>query len=127
VYQDVEVTSTGIVIHQQIFFEFNRAVIRPQSFPILDTVAQVLRDFPDIAIEVQGHTDSRGNDAFNLRLSQQRADAVRQYLINQGIASSRLTARGYGETMPIESNATTEGRAMNRRVEFVRTDVRAGQ
>jgi OOP family OmpA-OmpF porin len=102
-------------------------VIRPQSFPILDTVAQVLRDFPDIAIEVQGHTDSRGNDAFNLRLSQQRADAVRQYLINQGIASSRLTARGYGETMPIESNATTEGRAMNRRVEFVRTDVRAGQ
>jgi outer membrane protein OmpA-like peptidoglycan-associated protein len=127
VYQDVEVTSTGIVIRQQIFFEFNRAVIRPQSFPILDTVAQVLRDFPDIRIEVQGHTDSRGNDAFNMRLSQSRADAVRQYLINQGIAADRLTARGYGETMPIESNLTNEGRALNRRVEFHRTDARAGQ
>ncbi|GAB4115570.1 MAG: hypothetical protein OHK0013_49780 [Sandaracinaceae bacterium] len=127
VYQDVEVTSTGIVIRQQIFFEFNRAVIRPQSFPILDTVAQVLRDFPDITIEVQGHTDSRGNDAFNMRLSQSRADAVRQYLINQGIAAERLTARGYGETVPIESNLTNEGRAMNRRVEFHRTDARAGQ
>lgn len=127
VYQDVEVTSSGIVIHQQIFFEFNRAVIRSQSFPILDTVAQVLRDFPDISIEVQGHTDSRGNDAFNMRLSQQRADAVRQYLVNQGIAAERLTARGYGETMPIESNATNEGRALNRRVEFVRTDERASR
>lgn len=127
VYQDVEVTSTGIVIHQQIFFEFNRAVIRAQSFHILDTVAQVLRDFPDISIEIQGHTDSRGNDAFNMRLSQQRADAVRTYLINQGVAAERLTSRGYGETMPIESNATNEGRAMNRRVEFVRTDARAGR
>jgi outer membrane protein OmpA-like peptidoglycan-associated protein len=127
VYQDVEITSTGIVIHQQIFFEFNRAVIQPQSFQILDTVAQVLRDFPDISIEVQGHTDSRGNDAFNLRLSQQRADAVRQYLINQGIASQRLTSLGYGETAPIESNATNDGRAMNRRVEFHRTDVPTSQ
>ncbi len=127
VYEDVEITSTGIVIHQQIFFEFNRAVIQPQSFHILDTVAQVLRDFPDITIEVQGHTDSRGNDAFNMRLSQQRSDAVRQYLINQGIASQRLTARGYGETSPIESNATNDGRAMNRRVEFHRTDVPASR
>ena len=93
-------------------------MIRPQSFHILDTVAQVLRDFPDISIEVQGHTDSRGNDSGNMRLSQQRADAVRQYLVNQGVASDRLTARGYGETTPIESNATNEGRAMNRPVEF---------
>ena len=125
VYQDVEVTSEGIVIRQQIFFQHNRAVIRPQSFPILDTVAQVMRDFPDITIEVQGHTDSRGNDAYNMRLSQQRADSVRQYLIGQGIAPERLTSRGYGETVPIESNATDEGRALNRRVEFHRTDARA--
>lgn len=125
VYRDVEVTSEGIVIHQQIFFETNRAVIRPISFPILDTVAQVLRDYPDITIEVQGHTDSRGSDAHNLRLSQARADAVREYLIRAGIAPHRLTARGYGETMPIESNATREGRDMNRRVEFHRTDPRA--
>lgn len=125
VYRDVEVTSEGIVIHQQIFFETNRAVIRSISFPILDTVAQVLRDFPDITIEIQGHTDSRGSDAHNMRLSQARAEAVRTYLIAQGIAPERLTARGYGETVPIESNATAEGRAVNRRVEFHRTDARA--
>lgn len=124
VYQDVEVTSRGIIIHQQIFFEFNRSVIRRQSFPILDTIAQVLRDYPDIRIEVQGHTDSRGNDAFNMRLSQGRSEAVRTYLVQQGIDGSRLTAQGYGETQPIESNSTATGRALNRRVEFVRTDGR---
>src|SRR6185503_10866853 len=76
VYRDVEITSTGIVIHQTIYFEFNRAVIRSVSFPILNTVAQVMRDFPDITIEVQGHTDDRGRDEYNMRLSQERADAV---------------------------------------------------
>ncbi len=122
VYHDVEVTSTGIVIHQTIYFEFNRAVIRDVSFPILNTVAQVMRDFPDITVEVQGHTDSRGRDDYNTRLSQERAESVRQYLIQQGIAAERMTARGYGETMPIDSNRTAAGRARNRRVEFVRTD-----
>jgi OOP family OmpA-OmpF porin len=122
VYRDVEVTSTGIVIRQQIFFEFDRAVIRDVSFPILNTVAQVMRDFPDIVIEVQGHTDDRGRDEYNLNLSQQRSEAVRQYLIQQGIPAQRMTARGYGETMPIDTNRTAPGRARNRRVEFVRTD-----
>lgn len=122
VYRDVEVTSTGIVIRQTIYFEFNRAVIRSVSFPILDTVAQVMRDFPDITVEVQGHTDSEGRDDYNLRLSQERAEAVRQYLTQQGIDGSRMTARGYGETRPIDSNRNAAGRARNRRVEFVRTD-----
>jgi outer membrane protein OmpA-like peptidoglycan-associated protein len=124
-YVDVEVTSEGIVIHQQIFFETNRAVIRSRSFPILDTVAQVMRDFPDITIEVQGHTDSRGRDEHNMRLSQARAESVRTYLVSQGIPAERMTAHGYGETQPIESNATREGRDLNRRVEFRRTDARA--
>src|SRR5690606_16218817 len=122
VYRDVEVTSTGIVIHQTVYFEFNRAVIRPQSFPLLDTVAQVMRDFPDITVEVQGHTDDRGRDEYNLRLSGERAEAVRQYLIQAGIAAERMTSRGYGESRPIDSNRTAAGRARNRRVEFVRTD-----
>ncbi|MCB9593568.1 MAG: OmpA family protein [Sandaracinaceae bacterium] len=122
VYQDVEVTSTGIVIHQRIYFEYNRAVIRDVSFPILNTVAQVLRDFPDITIEIQGHTDDRGSDEYNLRLSGERAASVLSYLTQQGISSGRLTARGYGETRPIETNRTDAGRATNRRVEFVRTD-----
>jgi outer membrane protein OmpA-like peptidoglycan-associated protein len=125
VYQDVQVTGTAIRITQMIHFEFNRAVIRPESFGILNTVAQVLKDYPTITIEVQGHTDSRGNDDFNMRLSQSRADAVREYLIGQGIAASRLTSRGYGETMPIDSNRSSAGRAANRRVEFVRTDAGA--
>lgn len=127
VYQDVEVTSTGIVIHQRIYFEYDRAVIRSRSFPILNTVAQVMRDFPDITVEIQGHTDSRGSDEYNLRLSGERAEAVRQYLIQQGIPANRMTARGYGETRPIDNNRTAAGRAANRRVEFVRTDAAAQQ
>lgn len=122
VYQDVQVTREAIRISQTIHFEFNRAVIRPVSFPILNTVAQVMRDYPDVKVEVQGHTDSRGRDEYNMRLSDERANAVRQYLVEQGVAADRMTARGYGETRPIESNRTSAGRAANRRVEFVRTD-----
>lgn len=127
VYQNVTVTSTGIVISQRIYFEYNRAVIRSRSFGILNTVGQVLTDFPDITVEIQGHTDSRGSDAYNLRLSQERAEAVRTYLIGRGIAANRLTARGYGETVPIDTNRTAGGRAANRRVEFIRTDPVARQ
>lgn len=125
VYQDVEVTTTHIRIHQKIHFAFNRARIRSQSFGILDTVVQVLNDYPDITLEIQGHTDARGGDRYNQRLSEQRAAAVRQYLIGKGIAESRLASQGYGETQPIESNSTEEGRARNRRVEFLRTDAAA--
>jgi outer membrane protein OmpA-like peptidoglycan-associated protein len=127
VYEDVEVTATAIRINQKIYFEFDRAVIRPVSFPILNTVAQVLTDYPDINVEIQGHTDSRGRDEYNLRLSDSRANAVREYLIGRGIDSTRLSARGYGETRPIDSNRTSAGRAANRRVEFIRTDAAAQQ
>lgn len=122
VYQDVEVTTTHIHIRQKIFFETNRARIRARSFGILDTVVQVLNDYPQITVEIQGHTDSRGSDSHNLELSDDRAGAVREYLVEHGIGPERLTARGYGETRPIESNRTSSGRAANRRVEFVRTD-----
>ncbi|MFW5921177.1 MAG: OmpA family protein [Polyangiales bacterium] len=121
-YEDVEVTETHVRIEQKIHFEFDKAKIRPVSYPILDTVAQVLKDYPEITLEVQGHTDSRGSDRYNEKLSQKRAEAVRQYLIEQGIDRGRLVAKGYGETRPIESNRTQAGRAANRRVEFVRTD-----
>ncbi len=121
-YQDVELTARKVVIKQQVFFETNLAKIRTTSFGLLTTVAAVLKDYPSIRLEVQGHTDDRGNDAHNLKLSQGRAEAVREYLIGQGIEPHRLTARGYGETDPIESNKKPSGRATNRRVEFVRTD-----
>lgn len=125
VYEDVELTGDAIRIQQQVHFEQDRAVIRAVSYSILNVVAQVLTDFPATSIEVQGHTDSAGNDEYNLQLSQDRADAVRNYLVERGIDQARLTARGYGETRPIESNRTSRGRAINRRVEFVRTDANA--
>ena len=122
VYQDVVVTQTHIRINQKIHFAYNRATILADSHPILNTVAQVLTDYPEIRLEIQGHTDSRGSDRYNLRLSDRRAAAVREYLLGRGIESSRLTSHGYGEARPIESNRTDMGRAANRRVEFVRTD-----
>ncbi len=122
VYKDVVVTSDKVVISQQVFFESNKTTIRSQSFELLNTVAHVLRDFANLRVEVQGHTDDRGADKHNLKLSQGRAESVREYLIGQGVEPYRMTARGYGETQPIDSNRTNSGRAANRRVEFVRTD-----
>jgi outer membrane protein OmpA-like peptidoglycan-associated protein len=72
-----------------------------------------------VNIEVAGHTDSRGSDAYNIKLSQRRAEAVRDYLISKGIAADRLSAKGYGESQPVADNATDEGRFKNRRVELV--------
>ena len=126
-YEDVEITATTIRIHQQVYFDVGRASIREVSFTVLNTVAQVLADHPTVQIEVGGHTDSRGRDSSNLRLSQARADAVLEHLVGRGIDRSRLRARGYGETRPIESNNTESGRAANRRVEFVRTDSEGAQ
>ncbi len=127
VYQNVQVTQTEIRITQKVHFRFNRATILRDSYSLLNTVAQVMRDFPEVSVEVQGHTDSRGSDRYNMRLSNQRANAVRDYLIRQGIDPNRMTARGYGESRPIESNSSDEGRAANRRVQFVRTDSAAEQ
>lgn len=124
-YKDVQVTATAIRISQKIYFETNKSVIQGRSFEILDTVATVLADYPAISIEIQGHTDSRGPDAKNLKLSESRANAVRAYLLGKGVAPERLSARGYGEERPIDSNKTASGREANRRVEFVRTDADA--
>lgn len=125
VYQNVQVTATAIRITQKVHFATNRARILPDSFELLNTVAQVLRDFPEVTVEIQGHTDSRGRDRYNMDLSNRRANAVRDYLLRQNIGPERMTARGYGETRPIESNDTRDGRAANRRVEFRRTDAAA--
>jgi OOP family OmpA-OmpF porin len=125
VYKDVVVTDSAVVITQQVNFATNKAVISPVSFALLDTVAAALTDFPLIRVEVQGHTDDRGSDKKNLKLSQSRAQAVRDYLIAKGIEPFRMTAQGYGESRPIETNKTSDGRAANRRVEFVRTDENA--
>ncbi|RKX69963.1 hypothetical protein DRP53_06475, partial [candidate division WOR-3 bacterium] len=97
-----------------------KATIKPESYPILDEAAAILTSHPEIRVEIQGHTDSIGSDAYNLKLSNLRANAVRTYLIERhGIDPSRLVARGYGESRPIADNRTKEGRAQNRRVDFV--------
>jgi OOP family OmpA-OmpF porin len=116
----VEITGGQIRILQQVNFANNsdRIVGRP-SFDVLNAVTSVLRGHPDIVrVEVQGHTDNRGQAARNRSLSQRRAARVVAYLVEHGIDAGRLTARGFGPDQPIESNASPEGRARNRRVEF---------
>jgi OmpA-OmpF porin, OOP family len=118
----VVVTAKEIRITQQIHFEFNKATIRAESFPILDAVVQVLVNNPKITLEIQGHTDNVGSAGYNQKLSQSRADSVRMYLVNHGIDSSRLRSVGYGLTQPIVPNTTEQNRALNRRVQFIRTE-----
>lgn len=111
-----------IIITQKIHFEFGRANIRPISYPIVDDVADLLRRNPQIRrVRVEGHTDWIGGDAANQRLSESRARAVRDYLIQKGIEPDRLEAVGFGETRPIADNNSVQGRARNRRTEFTVT------
>jgi OOP family OmpA-OmpF porin len=116
----VIVTDTGIEILDMVYFEYNKAVIKPQSYPILDAVAATMQGNPSIAlIEVQGHTDERGNDAYNLDLSDRRAASVKQYLIDKGVDEKRLESQGYGETQPIDRRSNEAAWAKNRRVAFL--------
>ena len=103
-------------------FQTGKAVLLPASQGILDQVAHSLIDNPDVNVEVGGHTDALGSEAANLRLSQARADAVREYLIGKGVDAGRITAMGYGEGTPVADNATAAGRGTNRRVELNRTN-----
>jgi OmpA-OmpF porin, OOP family len=110
---------TGVTVQlYNIFFEFGKATLQAESFFELDRIANMLTQNPNMIIEVQGHTDNVGSDEANLRLSQQRADAVRDYILTKKIPLERIRSLGLGEAKPIASNATTEGQAKNRRVEF---------
>jgi OOP family OmpA-OmpF porin len=116
----VVVTETNIEILDKVYFEYNKATIKSESFPILDAVAATLQGNPDIQlIEIQGHTDARGNAGYNLRLSDDRSKSVRKYLIGKGVEAGRLRAKGYGKTVLIDPANTEEAHAKNRRVEFL--------
>ena len=118
---DVKRTGEGeikLTAPENITFDINSYVIKPQFRNTLDSVATVLKTYPDSTIVVSGHTDTTGNDAINNPLSINRASSVESYLESQGISSSRITSRGFGSKQPIASNSTEAGRAQNRRVEI---------
>jgi OOP family OmpA-OmpF porin len=98
-----------------VVFETNKADLLPESLPILDGAVATLKRYPELIVEVAGHTDSDASDAYNLSLSKRRAETVMKYLTDNGAANS-LKARGYGERQPVASNKTPEGKAQNRRV-----------
>ncbi len=116
--KSAEVTAAGTWRYKDIQFETSSATLKQSSFPTLNEIVQVLQANPDLKIEIQGHTDGSGARAYNVALSQKRAESVMAYLKDKGIAAQRMTARGFGPDRPIESNATREGRARNRRVEI---------
>jgi OOP family OmpA-OmpF porin len=100
-------------------FDFNKATVKPEGRKILEDAVKTLKDNPDVKVVVEGHTDSVGSDAYNLKLSQRRAKAVADYLVSEGVASSRVRVEGFGKSKPIADNKTAEGRAKNRRAEVV--------
>ncbi len=116
--QRVTIKYRQIVIDEQIQFETGKAIIRPVSYPVLDDVIQVMNDYPQINVRIEGHTDNVGTDETNLTLSKDRADAVFEYMIADGVDATRLETVGHGETRPIDTNKTPQGRQKNRRVEF---------
>lgn len=118
----VSVTRSGdeIILNMpgNITFQTDSAALKTDFFDVLDAVASVLDEYEKTVVVIEGHTDSTGSDAYNQRLSEQRAAAVGSYLDSQGVAVERMVIVGYGETRPVASNAMAEGRAENRRVEL---------
>ena len=112
----IEIGST--VRLDNIFFDFDKATLRPESMTELNMVVDFLKSNPSVKIEIAGHTDSKGSDEYNLALSDGRAGAVRAYLLENWIEPDRVTSNGYGESKPVDTNETDEGRQRNRRVEF---------
>ena len=119
----VERVGEGIKVefNEKILFAFSKSDLSDSAKMNLNNLATILKNNPNTNIEIQGHTDSRGTEEYNMGLSLRRADAVRDYLISQDIDAARMTVKGYGETAPAYSNDTPEGMAQNRRVEFLIT------
>jgi len=113
-----EVIKPEVIELRGVYFKTDSAELTPASTATLDHAVDVLNRRSDIRVEVAAHTDSRGTDAYNMELSMRRAGRVKDYLIAHGVAASRLTLKGYGETRPVADNSTPAGRAKNRRVEL---------
>lgn len=107
-----------VIVLRGVNFEFDKATLTVNAKSILDGVASALESRPDIKIELGGHTDGKGSDSYNAKLSDRRAKSVKQYLVDKGIATDRMSTKGYGESVPVASNDTDDGRELNRRVEL---------
>jgi hypothetical protein len=103
---------------RNIFFDFDKASLRPESNLELDRLRKVMLDYPNMKIEISGHTDNKGSADYNRKLSQSRAKSVLDYLVKKGISPDRMTFAGYGFDRPLSPNETEEGRQLNRRTEF---------
>jgi len=112
----------AVIELEGVHFDFDKATIKPEGMAVLDQAAALLKTHERVIVEVAGHTDSVGSEAYNQGLSERRANAVKDYLTAKGITASRLSARGYGESQPVASNDTDAGRAENRRVELIVLD-----
>jgi len=119
IYKKVS-TDAKIVMHG-ILFDVDKATLKPESMGSINQIYGLLKKDPSLKFEIDGHTDNSGNADHNMTLSQQRADAVKTQLVSMGIDASRLTTKGFGDTKPIDTNDTPEGKANNRRVEFIKT------
>jgi OmpA-OmpF porin, OOP family len=100
-------------------FDFNKATLKPEGKKILDGAVKTMKDNPTMKVTIEGHTDSVGSDSYNQKLSERRAESAKDYLVSGGISAGRISTVGYGETKPVASNATEEGRAENRRVDLM--------
>ena len=114
----VRVTKEINLYAKTILFDVNKSVVKTQAEFILDNIAKIMNENDDFNFIIEGHTDNTGVAEHNLQLSQERADAIKAYLIRKGVKAKRLEAKGYGQTRPIESNDTERGREINRRVEI---------
>ena len=105
-------------VFDNLNFEFGKADIKKDSLPYLDKLAETMLKAKNWTLEIQGHTDDKGSDEFNLKLSQSRADAVKKYLVSKGVIADTITSKGFGESVPLVTNDTDANREKNRRVEF---------
>jgi len=112
--KELTITALGDVL-----FEFGKADLSVEAINVLDKVVSILKDYPKSKISVEGHTDSKGSQKYNINLSQRRADSVARYFIEKGIPGDHIAAIGYGEDAPVAPNNTNEGRAKNRRVVII--------
>jgi outer membrane protein OmpA-like peptidoglycan-associated protein len=114
------VVTDGKFITNGIRFDVGKATIRPESMGVINQIHKLLNEHSDLNFSVEGHTDSDGDDASNQKLSEERAAAVKSLLVEMGVDASRISTKGFGESIPLDSNGTSEGKANNRRVEFIK-------